>query len=71
MGLPCVYLEEKAAQGFLHGKPLAHLLPASFFSEANGESAAVFRKSPAGKAGLLGVVSCRDGRWGYGCVFGA
>jgi len=82
MGLPCIYMEEKAAQGFLHGKPLAQLLPPDLnttsFANAQDDTssplvAGVFKKPPAGMdaeaSALLGVVDYRNGAWSYAHVF--
>jgi len=71
LSLPCFFIDEAAAEGFSHGKPLQRLLAAQFSAfalEGNEASAAgVFRKGGAGE--LLGVLERRDSTWVYGHVF--
>ena len=74
LSLPCFFADDRAAEGFSHGKPLQRLLAAEFSGfEASGSgarAAGVFRKSAAGETDeLLGVLERRDGTWGYGHVF--
>ena len=67
----CFYLDDAAAAGFLHGKPLCDLLPAPVANSRNAKSAAefagVFRKDSNGE--LLGLLEMGSGEWTYAHVF--
>ena len=61
---PCFYLDDAAAAGFVHGKPLRALLPPG---DHAAKYAGVFRKSPPGE--LLGLLEKQNGEWAYAHVF--
>jgi len=80
--VPCFYLDPRAAEGFIHGRPLEGLLPE--VSDLSGgkdtsdrgsgmedrQAAGVFRESSGGEPDeLVGVLERRNGRWSYGHVF--
>ena len=65
LSIPCFFIEEKAVEGFINGRPLRELLPAAGPSEAG--AAGVFRKNSPDE--LIGVLENRNGNWGYAHVF--
>ena len=74
LSLPCFFLDEPAAKGFAHGRPLDTLPtegnPAVNFGGEMANFAGVFRKSEqCQEAELLGVLENRDGKWAYAYVF--
>jgi len=74
LSLPCFLADGRAAEGFIHGKPLQRLLEPEFANFAatgnQAEAAGVFTKNAAGETDdLLGILECENGRWSYGHVF--
>ena len=69
LSLPCIFLDEKSKNDFIHGRPLDQLLKLASSVSAAGDNctAGVFGEKDPGD--LLGVVSCRNGNWSYVHVF--
>ena len=71
LSLPCFFLDERAAEGFIHGQPLEKLLGPG--SAEPAKAAGVFRISPgAGDSSeekFLGFLESKNGTWSYGHVF--
>ena len=71
LSLPCFFVDRGAAENFVHGRPLETVLPQAAGSVPNQSFAAVFSKSmPGGPELLLGIIEYKNGKWGYGHVFG-
>ena len=66
LSFPCFFIDDRAAEGFLHGRPLEGLLSKTDISAAGIAAAGVFRREGHK---LLGVLESRNGKWGYGHVF--
>ena len=70
--LPCLFIDRKAEEGFVHGKPLEDLLNKEELSsdwmdaDAPAEAAGVFAKD---RLDFLGFLERKNGRWSYGHVF--
>ena len=79
LALPFFVLDDRAAEGFVHGRSLEDLLPSNFETEnygatqgydMNSSAAGVFRKTAGGDSDvLLGVLERRNNKWCYGHVF--
>ena len=71
LSLPCFFLDDRAAEGFIHGRALEGLLPVDEFSAAEelstAPAAGVFKKNARNE--LLGVMLHQNGKWSYGHVF--
>jgi tRNA pseudouridine55 synthase len=67
LSLPFFYMDEKAEEGFRHGKTLENILMETAGDFSAGKRAGVFRKNKPDE--LLGYVESRGGKWVYGHVF--
>jgi tRNA pseudouridine55 synthase len=70
LSLPIFLIDERAASGFVHGRPLETLLEKGDFCLSPGAGlgfAGVFKKSAPDE--LLGVLKHLGGEWNYGHVF--
>jgi len=66
LSIPYFFLDEKAAEGFVNGKPLRELLSIEETIPA-AAAAGVFKKNAQDE--LLGVLERRNNEWGYAHVF--
>ena len=72
LSIPYFFLDDRAAGGFIHGRPLEALLEPKatetfFAGNPAAERAGVFRKDEP--ENLLGVLERRQGKWSYAHVF--
>ena len=69
LSLPYFAVDNRTAEGFIHGRSLDSLFVAGLpyadeAAEASGQACGVFRQDE-----LLGVIIRQNGKWGYGHVF--
>jgi hypothetical protein len=74
--IPCIAIDKRAAADFVHGKPLANILPPETLHDGDAAFAAVFKNAAHGEEDrLLGVIERREdaqaqgGKWAYWRVF--
>jgi len=66
---PCFFVDPKAEEGFVHGKPLDALFSKetlSMSAEASAEAVGVFAQD---RQEFLGFLERKNGKWSYGHVF--
>jgi tRNA pseudouridine55 synthase len=63
--LPCFFVDPKAEEGFMHGKPLEGLLSKEDLS-LGAEAAGIFAQD---RLDFLGFLERKNGKWSYGHVF--
>ena len=71
LSLPCVLIDAKAEESFLHGRPLEGILagePTLTDGKLADGRAGVFSKTEGER--FLGFIERRNGKWAYGHVFG-
>jgi tRNA pseudouridine55 synthase len=69
LSLPWFYMDEPAARGFVHGRPLKDLITAGALSLSTANTAGIFRDGQTKGDELLGFISRRNETWVYGHVF--